>query len=77
MLSSLKWRVTDRAPSSGRTQHPAAAEETSGPGADHRGLRRDHRPAVAAVPPAAGDGTPRQVWKHSASPPRLYVYLFY
>lgn len=45
----------------GRAEHAAAAEEAPGPGADHRGLRRDNRPAVAAVPTAAGDGTPRLV----------------
>ncbi len=41
----------------GRAEHAAAAEETLGPGADHRGLRRDYRPAITAVSTAAGDGT--------------------
>uniref|UniRef100_A0A673C3K0 Spectrin, beta, non-erythrocytic 4b n=1 Tax=Sphaeramia orbicularis TaxID=375764 RepID=A0A673C3K0_9TELE len=46
---------------SGRTQYAAVAEETLGPGTDHRGLRRDHWPVVAAVSAAAGDGTSRLV----------------
>lgn len=45
----------------GRTEHTAAAEETLGAGTDHRGLRRDRRPAVTAVSPTAGDGPSRLV----------------